>query len=333
MAFQEKVENVVEELKTNPIRYIKSFAMDIVVVIVAIAYVLYQMVKLETTKLNPLVLIAGAIMGIICGVVIKQALGENGFSKGYNSDFYRCEEEKYNDACNLALPYMDRVDNFYQCEEIDKKKKYRLQHLQGVRLKYDTWFDDDGNFIKTKEDIKKLDYTQRRVLKKCIKVKIYVLNLFGQYEVNSDQDTRKEITDRAQRGKNITKNTLSATIIAIIGVYFVPVLNNWSWASFFSSTLQVSMWVLFGVLQLYTNYNFVVQDKVSVMRKKKEDIKRFITGCENDLYKVSPYDKRIAIIEPKANIDQDMIDKIMSQPITPSPSLEPKIEPIDNNQQ
>lgn len=292
MALQEKIENVYEELKSNPVRYIKSFAMDIVVVIVAVAYVLYQMVRLETTNINPLILIAQALMGIICGVVIKAALGENGFSKGYNSDFYREEEEKYNSACNSALPYMDRVDNFYQSEEIDKKKKYRMKHLQGIRLKYDDWFDNEGNFIKAKEDIKKLDFKQRYVLKKCINVKIYVLNLFGQYEISSEQDTRKEITDRVQRGKNMTKNTISATLIAIIGVYFVPVLNNWSWASFFSSTLQVAMWVLFGVLQLYTNYNFVVQDKVSVMRKKKEDIQRFNSGCKEGLYKVSPYDVR-----------------------------------------
>ena len=299
--------------------------MDLVVVIVAFAYVLYQMVKLETTELNPLILIAQAIMGIICGVIIKAALGENGFSKGYNSDFYRGEEEKYNSACDVALPYMDRVDNFYQYEEIDKKKMYRLQHLQGARLRYDDWFDNDGNFIKTKEDIKKLDFTQRVILKKCINVKIFVLNLFGQYEVSSDQDTRKEVTDRAQRTKNVTKNTVSATIIAIIGVYFVPVLNSWSWASFFSSTLQVALWVLFGVLQLYTNYNFVVQDKVSVMRKKKENITRFVSGCKKGNYTHSPYEKDIVCVEPKAEIDQNLIEKLMNQPIMPTP--------IDNSQQ
>lgn len=324
MALQERFEEVVEEIKSNPIRYIKTYAMDLAVVVVAIAYVLYKMVTFESTDLNPWVLLAEAIVSIICGVIIKQALGENGFSKGYNSDFYKGEESKYNNACNAALPYMDRVDNFYQCEEIERKRRYRLRRLQGVRLKYDDWFDNDGNFIKTKEDIKKLDFEQRRVLKKCIRVKIYVLNLFGQYEVSSEQYTHKEVTDKAQRGKNATKNTVSATIIAIIGVYFVPVLNNWSWASFFSSTLQVALWVLFGILQLYTNYNFVVQDKISVMRKKKEDITRFTKGCNDGLYLVSPYEKVVAI-KPKAEIDQDLIEKLMKQQIMPMP--------IDNQQQ
>jgi len=116
--FEEKI----EELQTFTVRYIKTIAMDIVVVLVAVAYIFYQMVGLQVTDTNPLVLIAQAFMGIICGVAIKQALGENGFSRGYNSKFWLDEEEKYNQACNTANPYMERVDNFYQYEEIEKRK-------------------------------------------------------------------------------------------------------------------------------------------------------------------------------------------------------------------
>ena len=291
--FDEKL----EEIQNFTVRYIKTIAMDIVVVLVAIAYIFYQMVALEPNDINPLVLIAEAFMGIICGVAIKQALGENGFSRGYNSKFWLDEEEKYNQACNTANPYMERVDNFYQYEEIEKKRNYRRAKLQGIRLKYENWFDQDGNYIGTIEEYNKLDRKQKKILNKCIKVKIYVLNLFSQYNVSVDQDTKKEITDRLQRSKNITKNTLSATIIAIIGVYFIPVLNSWSWASFISSTMQVAMWVLFGILQLFNNYNFVTQDKVALLRQKKEIIRRFTTGCEKGEYVYGPYD------QPKEKLD------------------------------
>ena len=287
--FDEKL----EEIQSFTVRYIKTIAMDIVVVLVAIAYIFYQMVGLQVTNTNPLVLIAQAFMGIICGVAIKQALGENGFSRGYNSKFWLEEEEKYNDACNTANPYMERVDNFYQYEEIEKKRNYRRAKLQGVRLKYDQWFDRDGNYIGSIENFNKLDKKQKRVLNKCIKIKIYPLNLFSQYDISNEKWTKKEPTDRAQRGKNATRNTISATLIAIIGVYFIPFLSGWSWASFISSTMQVAMWVLFGILQLFTNYNFVTQDKVALLRKKKEDIRRFTTGCEKGLYIYGPYDKQI----------------------------------------
>lgn len=286
------IDKKIEELQSFALRYIKTIAMDLVVVLVAISYVFYQMVTLETTQLNPLVLLAQALMGIICGVVIKQALGENGFSKGYTSPHWNEEEKKYNDACNVALPHMNKVNNFYEYEIIDKKFKYRSQHMQEIRLKYDDWFDNDGNYIATKEMFDKLDRKQKRVVNKCVKVRIYPLNLFSQYTISTDTYTQKEQTDKTQRAKNIRSNTITATVIAVIGVYFIPQISGWNWASFISATMQVALWVLFGILQLYTNYNFVVQDLVSILRQKKEDIKRFVDGCENHLYDKSPYEKQ-----------------------------------------
>lgn len=285
---QEKYEETVSILP----KYIKSFAMDAVVVIVAIAYVFYQMITLELNTINIFILIAEAAISIICGVVIKQALGENGFSRGYNSKIWLEEEAKYNDYCNDALPYMDKTDNFNQCEEIERKRNYRRQHLQEARLKYNDWFDKDGYYIGKQEVYDKLDKTQKRVLKKCIRVKIYPLSLFSQYTISTDQDSKKEPTDNKQRINNATKNTISATLVAIIGVYFVPIINSWSWASFIAATMQVTLWVLFGILQLYTNFNFVVQDKVALLKRKKELITKFISGCQKGLYDKSPYEEK-----------------------------------------
>lgn len=279
-----------EKLK-DASRYIKNIAMDIVVVLVAIAYVFYQMVTLEPTALNPFVLLAEAFMGIICGLVIKQALGENGFSKGYNSSFWKDEEKKYNEACDSAIPFIERVDNFYQFEEIAKRKNYRRSKLQGIRLKYGDWFDKDGNYIGSAENEAKLDRKQLKVLHKCINVKIYVLNLFSEYEISAEQDTKKERKDKDQRIGNLTRNAISATAIAVIGAYFVPMINRWSWASFIGATMQVTLWILFGIVQLYTNYNYVVQDKVATMRRKKELIGRFTTECKNGQYIYGPYDE------------------------------------------
>lgn len=279
-----------ESFKHDPKRYLKNIAMDLVVGIVAVAYIFYNMIRLEPQDINPLVLIAQSIVSIICGVIIKQSLGENGFSKGYNSQLWQEESLKYNDSCNTANPYMERVQNFYLAEEIEKKRNYRVQHLQAVRLKYVNWFDKDGNYIGTKELYDNLTFHQKLTLKKCIRVKIYILNLFSEYATTTEQDTKKEVTDKVQRAKNMTKNTLSAIIIAIVGVYFLPILTM-SWGAFIASTMQVALWVLFGMLQLYTNYNYVVEDKVNILKEKKKYIKKFTTGCSQGLYINSPYNE------------------------------------------
>lgn len=293
-----------EELQNFTTRYLKTIAIDIVVVLVALAYIFYQMVKLEPTNVNPFVLVAQSLMGILCGIAIKTALGENGFSRGYNSKFWLDEEDKYNQACNMANPYMERVDNYYQYEEIIKKRNYRRATLQGAKLKYDMWFDNDGYYIGTKENYDKLDRKQKRILNKCVRVKIYLPNLFSQYNISVDQDTKKEITDKSQRTKNLARNSLSAVIIAIIGVYFIPVITSWSWGSFIGSTLQVVMWILFGIFQLVNNYNFVVQDKVALLRKKKEDIKKFFSNCEKGMYIYGPYDEHQNLVDNKLECDR-----------------------------
>ena len=174
------------------------------------------------------------------------------------------------------------------------------------------WFDENGDYIdreiwhkfwsikarkyrKNKmpipDNVSVLDSRQMITLRKCVKVKIYPLNLFSHYAITLDQFTRKEATDNKQRVSSATKNTISAVLIAVLGVYFIPQLNNWNWASFISATMQVALWVLFGVLQMYTNYNFVVQDRTSTLRQKKETIKRFVSGCEKGLFVNSPYAK------------------------------------------
>ena len=279
-----------DDLIENTTKYLKSIAMDLMVVAVALAYVFYQMVSLETTQLNPLILIAQALVGIIAGVVIKQALGENGFSKGYNSTKWNTEEEKYNETCAKANNYIDeRLDNFYLTIEKEKKANYRRNHLQAVRLKYQHWFNDNGDYIGDEQKFNQLTRRQKYMVKKCIRVRIYVLNLFSEYANSDEQDTKKEKTDKTQRFNNMTRNTLSAVLIALLGAYFVPIINGWSWASFITATLQVSLWTIFGVIQLYQNYNFVVQDRVAILRKKKELILRFIKGCENNQFLQSPY--------------------------------------------
>ena len=279
-----------ETLRELTGKYIKTIAMDLVVIVVAFAYVFYQMISLETTNVNPLVLIAQSFMGIICGIIIKVALGENGFSKGYNSEIWLKEEDKYNQACAMANDYIDeRLDNYYLTKEIEKREIYRRKNLQAARLKYSAWFDNDGNYIGTKEMYEQLRIRQKWVLNRCVRVKVYPLNLFSEYANTSEQDTKKEITDKQQRAKNVAKNSISAIVIAIVGVYFIPIFNGWNWANFIASTLQVSLWVLFGILQLYTNYNFVVREKVSVLRKKKEEINIFMKNCDKGMYRNNPY--------------------------------------------
>lgn len=280
-----------DEKKGKLVKYIKDSIINIIVVGIALAYVFFQQVTLETQEINIAASIGQVALSLLCGIMIKQGLGENGFSKGYSSKVWTEELEKYNLACNTANDYMERVDNFYYCEEIEKRKKNRRAIMMGARLKYSDFFDEYEDFI-GKDKIKDLTRQQKVAIERCVRIKIYNLNLFSEYSSASTSDTHREKTDGQQRIKMAGKNSASAILIAMVGAYFVPVINGWNWASFVMATLQVCMWCGSGIMQLYTNYNYVCVDKVNKLKAKKELIGKFVFGCKQGLYTENPYEVR-----------------------------------------
>lgn len=282
--------------------FIKGNFINFVILMTSVAYVFYNMVVIKKTDLTLWECIAKAGIGIIVGFMIKQGLGENGFNYGYRSEIWKDNLDKYSKNCNMANPYIERVDNFYACEIIEKKKTYRRTNLMAARMKYDWFFDEDGFYKEDAKIITKkqrdngvegyyLDHKQKRVLKQCIKVKIYNLNLFSEYENQIGADTHREKTDKDQRAKMFGKNSVTQVVTAIIGAYFIPLLNGWDWASFIAATIQVCIWISCGITQMYTNFNYVVIEKTNKLTRKVELIVKFTRGCEQGKYLTNPYEK------------------------------------------
>lgn len=309
--------NLYEKNKENASafgKFIKGNLINFGVIAVGIAYIFFGLIDVQQTDANVWLILCDSSLGIITGLIIKQALGENGYGKGYSSKIWQEEIEKYNHMCNEANPYMERVENFYAWEEFQKTRAYRDLKLKGARLKYNDFFDKYGNYINEKEIIsprqafkrKKLgtydkktmivlDAFQKRALSNAIRIKVYNLNLFSEYENGIMASIKKEVTDKVHKAKVLGKNSLTSILIACIGSYFtVQLIQNFDVAAFIFSILQVMLWVTLGIVQLYNNYNYIVIDKVNKLKTKKQLIKKFIDGCVNNeqrlFYKESPSD-------------------------------------------
>lgn len=284
-----------DEKNKKVAEFIKGNLINAIVVLISVAYVLYGMVIIKQTDLTIEEQIAKAGIGIIIGLLIKEGVGENGFNKGYNSSGWLEAQDKYRIACNNANPYLERVDNFYREEEIEKKRQYRRMLLMENQMRYEWFFDFKGNYRQNDEQYNKLDRRQRKVLKKALKVKIYNLNLFSEYSIEVASVTKKEKTDKNQRAKMFGKNGIAQIGSAILGAYFLPMWEGWSWGAFIVATIQVTLWIFCGVTQLYTNYNYVVIEKTNKLRRKMELLTKFKHGCENGLYLDNPYDVEVNV--------------------------------------
>lgn len=287
--FREKTDNVVSNIKRNA----KTILTDIVVVFLALFYVFYNVLKLELTKLNPWILLVKSILAIVVGIMIKAALGENGFDRGYRSDEWHREREKYDVKADAALPYIDKVDDFYERQRIEKTQKNRKTRLSGCRLKYNMFFDENGDYIEHEiwsirhkkkylkthnclpENVIALDLRQRLCLYKCVRLKIYVKNMFSEYESGLSADERKEKTDKIQRTHNLRKNTLKSVAFALAGVYVVATFS-FNLGEMILAIFQVLGFVVVGILDALDNYYYVTVEKVAILREKQSDLARFL---------------------------------------------------------
>lgn len=285
----------INETLNNARKNLKTILMDIGVIIVSISYVLYQLLTLKPAELDPITLTAETLIGVLAGLLIKMGLGENGFTRGYQSDEWKNHKDKYNKRADMALPYSDKVDEFQEKIKTERLVKIRRLYLSHYRLKYDDFYDENGNFIerdiispkakrklleqgkKVEDGVFVLDKKQQKALYKSCKIKVYVRELLNEYDSELSTYTHKEYTDKDQRNKKFGKNILSAAIIATVGVYFVP-MWSWSLEKFIWGLFQVTLWIAFGILQLYDNYRFVVEDRANSLDNKSKDLSIFLIG-------------------------------------------------------
>lgn len=268
---------------------IKSALTNLLIIATSVAYLFFGMLKFDKTDKSLKDTLITSIIGVVCAILIKRAMGENGLDLGYRSDKYREEEEKYNLVCRDATPHLDKIDNYYASEEIRKLKEYRRINLNAVRLRYCDWFNEDGEYIENKEKYKKLKRKQKWVIFKCLHAKIKRLSLFSEYEDGVSSYTKSEVTAIRYRGQRTFRNILTALAPIFVIGYFTITFKTWDWGKFIGCVIQVLMWVLTGLLEMYNAYQYVTDTKVSYLRKKKEEIIKFQKGCEEGQYKENPY--------------------------------------------
>ena len=279
---------------------IKSVAIDIVIVLVAIAFVFYGNLIFESKPFNPVEDLLDGLLTICVGLTIKLALAEQGMIKGYDSETYVQENEKYNQNCIDSLDYIEYADDFTQEMVSDRKANYRKTKLQGYRLKYNDFFTENGEIKdviitkKTKITSDKnyqlqpnefvLDRKQRKALDKCYKVSPKVMNLYSEYSNDNTNVNDKEITDLKRRESVALRNIVGTIGISLLGVYFAVKLGDWNWGEFILSCIQVCGFVAGGITQLYGNINYICRDKVAILREKSRRLSVFINKCKKGTY-------------------------------------------------
>lgn len=273
------------------------------VLLISVAYVVSSLVTISKTGRSALEIIGTSVLSFIVGTLITSTFRSIGVRKGDESDIMISTNSLHGKAVEEITPYIDKLDGFCESENKEVLKKIRTKILAKAGLKYDDCFDENGIALEIAIDCESasseqsaVSRQQKRETKKKIrqKKKAYNKAVYLKFKpliasnltsdgVSADNpfdfgSTKKTYTTQ----KNIT-GTFSRVLTAIIVGYFsVSFATNIDYATLIWNSLQIVMYIVGGVIQMYASYNWIVDDYRQSIIKKIDYLQKFKIWVEKE---------------------------------------------------
>lgn len=256
-----------------------------IVAFVCIIYILTSYLTIDKTGKSIERIIADGSIALFLGLFINTMLGLQGMMLGDRDERVRVTAEEH---CGIVLrisPYIDRLDEWCRLENAKNYILQRTKILARAGLKYDDCFDKDGvakSWEPDKERLKGLTRKSERkkvkAYKEAVNLKLTALSagdLTG--EGGRDEDPyyfgRTKTQYETQTGIKELVSKLGTAVI--FGYYGVKLVEEFSYANLIWMGLQVATFLITGVIKLYKDYNYVINEFRGRIVKKTDNLQKF----------------------------------------------------------
>lgn len=261
------------------------------VLLISIVYIASSLVVISKTGKSVYEIIGTGVLSLIVGVLITGSFRSIGIRKGDESEKMLATNELHAKAVEDITPYIDKLDSFCERENKRALKGIRTRILAKAGLKYDDCFDQNGIALElpllqleenaseeVQKAIKKRNREREKAYKKAVHIKVKALlasNLTSD-GVSADNpfnfgDSKKQYT-KQKSASDIASRVLMAIIFGYFSVSFVA---NVDFASLIWNALQIVMYVVGGIIQMYSSYMWIVDDYRSSVIKKIDYLQKF----------------------------------------------------------
>lgn len=267
------------------------------VLLISIAYIVSSLVTISKTGKSILEIIGAGVLSLIVGVLITSAFRSTGVRKGDESDIMISTNELHGKTVDEITPYIDKLDSYCENENKEALRRIRTKILAKAGLKYESCFDENGIALEitidsescqtsaTSREVKKKIKQKKRAYNRAVHLKFKPLlasNLTSN-GVSADNPfdfgtSKKEYASQ----KNMT-DLFSRVLMAIIFGYFsVSLASSIDYATLIWNTLQIVMYIVGGVIQMYASYSFIVDDYRQSIIKKIDYLQKFRLWAERE---------------------------------------------------
>lgn len=261
-------------------KFFVSQAVNIILLIIVFVYALSGLINIQETGKTPLEIFAGGFIALILAWSIATLLGQKGIVSGQRSDIYKATLIEYGNKVSSVDGHTDEFEKFCEEQKAYEKEKIQRSIIAASGLKWDKVF-VDGQFVIGQD----LDKDKQMAIKKAIKAKVY--NMEAGYILGGmEQELRsvKDETVSSFQTKESTRTGFLKVISSVIfGIYSIQVMQDYNWAAVIWKLLEVAVWLGFGYISFFTNYEFVIEKYRKQIISKINLIVKF-----NDIIKKNP---------------------------------------------
>ena len=268
--------------------YLKQNLGYFVIALACIIYVARGIITISETGKTVLEILVDGALALFFGIFINIVFELQGMMSGDRDDRVLNTIRKHGDIVDSISPHIDKLDEWCEKKNKEALKLARIRMLSSHGLKYDDYFDEDGVAKEFKINTEKLESQNKetrqqekdriRCFKNACKIKLTLLTTNSlTSEGGRDYDpyylgqTKKQYKTRTAMTDFISK----IGVAVIFGVYGAQLVQSFSWAFLVWTAIQVVLFLIMGVVKLYTSYMFVVDDYRGRIVKKIDNLTKF----------------------------------------------------------
>lgn len=260
-------------------RFFVTQAANLALIVIVLVYALSGLINIDDTGKSVSEILASSFIAMILAWSISTLLGQKGIDRGQESEVFKATLKEYGDKVASVDGHTDEFEKFCEEQKAYEKEKIQRSIIAGAGLKWDKVF-VDGQFSITKE----MDKDQKQAVKKAIRAKVY--NMEAGYVLGGMEQELKSVKDESIRSwqskESLRTGFLKVLNSVIFGIYTIQVMTDFNWAGIIWKLLEVAVWLGFGYISFFTNYEFVIEkyrkqiiSKINLIVKFNDIIKKY----------------------------------------------------------
>lgn len=279
----------------NTKKYLKQYFGYLVIALVCSIYIARGIITIEETGKTVGQILGDGFLALFVGLFINSVFGLQGMMDGDRNEKVIATNLAHAKIVDKIAPHIDKLDEWCDKKNKEALKTARVRVLSAFGLKYEDCFDEEGvakelplcklNMKSMTREERKITRDKIKCFRKACKIKLTLLTTNSlTSEGGRDYDPYYlGQTKRQYKRKTIFTDLFSKIGLAVIfGVYSAKFVKEFSWAFLIWTGIQVVLFLIMGVIKLYTNYMFVTDEYRGRVIKKIDNLTKFAgsVGCD-----------------------------------------------------